>query len=79
MRPYAFVDFERGEQAALARKHLYIDDDTGARRAELGDPALEISFKNTNTIVTRNGTKTGPKPPPKGSRLELSEITKRLM
>lgn len=53
------MDFESGEQAGAARRCLYIDDADGQRRAELGDPNLEISLKNINTIVSRNGVKNG--------------------
>lgn len=47
---YAFVDFETGDQAARARRELYTEDKNGARRAELGDAAIEVSFKNTHNV-----------------------------
>lgn len=47
---YAFVDFETGEQAARARRDLYTEDKNGVRRAELGDAAIEVSFKNTHNV-----------------------------
>jgi len=49
-QPYAFVDFETGEEAARARRELYLDDKDGSLRAELGDSAIEVSFKNTNAV-----------------------------
>lgn len=78
-RPYAFVDFERGDQASEARKKLYIEDLEGSRRRELGDPAVEISFKNTNNIVSKNGTKNGVRFQDKTGKEEVSEIVKKLM
>ena len=76
-RPYAFVDFEKGEQASESRKRLYIEDYDGSKRKELGDPALEISFKNTNNIVSKNGVKNGVRYQDKNSR-EDSELARRL-
>eukprot|EP00358_Blepharisma_japonicum_P003078 CAMPEP_0202954588 /NCGR_PEP_ID=MMETSP1395-20130829/50943_1 /ASSEMBLY_ACC=CAM_ASM_000871 /TAXON_ID=5961 /ORGANISM="Blepharisma japonicum, Strain Stock R1072" /LENGTH=302 /DNA_ID=CAMNT_0049670229 /DNA_START=298 /DNA_END=1206 /DNA_ORIENTATION=+ len=73
-RPYAFVDFERGDQASEARKHLYIEDFDGSRRRELGDSGVEISFKNTNNIVSKNGTKNGVRFQDKSGKEEVSEI-----
>jgi RNA recognition motif-containing protein len=73
-RPYAFVDFERGDSAASARKHLYIEDKDGHRRAELGDPALEISFKNTNNTNIRPV-----KAPLHTERTAVSELARKLM
>jgi RNA recognition motif-containing protein len=78
-RPYAFVDFEKGEQASESRKRLYIEDYDGQRRKELGDPALEISFKNTNNIVSKNGVKNGVRYQDNITRQEVSELAKRLM
>ena len=78
-RPYAFVDFERGEQASESRKKLYIEDYDGQRRRELGDPALEISFKNTNNIVSKNGVKNGVRYQDKASSESVSELTRKLM
>ena len=49
-QPYVFVDFETGEEAARARRELYLDDKDGVLRAELGDSAIEVSFKNTNAV-----------------------------
>jgi len=73
-RPYAFVDFERGESAAAARRHLYIEDKDGRRRAELGDPALEISFKNTNNTNIRPV-----KAPLHSERSAVSELARKLL
>jgi len=79
-RPFAFVDFEKGEQASEARKKLYIEDSDGTKRRELGDPAVEISFKNTNNIVSRNGLKNGVRFQEKASKEEeVSEVAKRLL
>lgn len=78
-RPYAFVDFEKGEQASLARQRLYIDDYDGTLRYELGDPSLEISFKSTNNIVSRTGTKNGVRYQFKAEKHEIQEITRKLM
>lgn len=78
-RPFAFVDFEKGEQASEARKKLYIEDTDGSKRRELGDPAVEISFKNTNNIVSRNGVKNGTRFQDKSSKEEVSDIAKRLL
>ncbi|OMJ78423.1 hypothetical protein SteCoe_21798 [Stentor coeruleus] len=78
-RPYAFVDFEKGEQASEARKKLYIEDNDGTRRKELGDPALEISFKNTNNIVSKNGVKNGVRYQDKITKEEYPELARRLM
>jgi RNA recognition motif-containing protein len=72
-RPYAFIDFEKGEAAASARRHLYIEDRDGVRRAELGDSALEISFKNTNNTNIR------PLRAPLPERSTVSELARRLM
>ena len=63
-QPYAFVDFETGEEAARARRELYLEDKDGALRAELGDPAIEVSFKNTNAVK---------KPVQKADVLELAK------
>lgn len=79
VRPYAFVDFEKGEQAALARRHLYIEDKDGRRRVELGDRALEISFKNTNSIVSRSGVKNGVRFHEHVGKQDAQEVAKRLM
>ena len=49
-QPYAFIDFETGEEAARCRRELYLDDKDGMKRGELGDPALEVSFKNTTNV-----------------------------
>jgi hypothetical protein len=57
---------------------LYIEDYDGSKRKELGDPALEISFKNTNNIVSKNGVKNGVRYQDKNSR-EDSELVRRLM
>lgn len=78
-RPYAFVDFERGEQASESRKKLYIEDYDGQKRRELGDPALEISFKNTNNIVSKNGVKNGVRYQDKQSTESISELSRKLM
>ena len=78
-RPYAFVDFEKGEQASESRKRLYIEDYDGQRRKELGDPALEISFKNTNNIVSKNGVKNGVRYQDKITSEGISELAKKLM
>ena len=78
-RPYAFVDFEKGEQASESRKRLYIEDYDGQRRKELGDPGLEISFKNTNNIVSKNGVKNGVRYQDNITRQEVSELAKKLM
>lgn len=77
-RPYAFVDFEKGEQASESRKRLYIEDYDGTKRKELGDPSLEISFKNTNNIVSKNGVKNGVRYQDKMPREEVSELSRRL-
>ena len=63
-QPYAFIDFETGEEAARARRELYLEDKDGRKRAELGDPALEVSFKNTNNVK---------KPVQKTDALELAK------
>ena len=47
-QPYAFVDFESGEEAAKALSEMYTNDKSGQKRAEIGDSRVEISFKNTN-------------------------------
>ena len=78
-RPYAFVDFERGDQASEARKKLYIEDYDGSRRCELGHPALEISFKNTNNIVNKNVAKAPPRYEMPSQKTEVSQIAKKLM
>jgi RNA recognition motif-containing protein len=79
IRPYAFVDFEKGEQAAYARRHLYIDDKDGLRRAELGDRSLEISFKNTNNIVSRSGVKNGVRFNERLNPQDAQEVARRLL
>lgn len=76
-RPYAFVDFERGDQASEARKKLYIEDYDSSRRCELGHPALEISFKNTNNIVNKNVTKAPTRF--ENNKAEVSQIARKLM
>lgn len=58
-KPYAFVDYDKGEQAAYARIALYMEDSSGARRRELGDTNLQISFKNTTKSVNKSGVKNG--------------------
>lgn len=63
-QPYAFIDFETGEEAARCRRELYLDDKDGAKRGELGDPALEVSFKNTTNVK---------KPVQKTDALELAK------
>ena len=78
-RPYAFVDFEKGEQASESRKKLYIEDYDGYRRRELGDPALEISFKNTNNIVSKNGLKNGVRYQDRTPKDDISELARKLM
>jgi RNA recognition motif-containing protein len=78
-RPYAFVDFERGDQASEARKKLYIEDIDGSRRCELGHPALEISFKNTNNIVNKNVAKVPAKYENTSQKAEVSQIARKLM
>lgn len=75
-RPHAFVDFERGMQAAEARKKLYTEDYDGSRRRELGHPAIEISFKNTNNIVNKTPAKPTPRPEPTS---EVSQLARKLM
>lgn len=77
-RPYAFVDFEKGEQASESRKRLYIEDYDGTKRKELGDPSLEISFKNTNNIVSKNGVKNGVRYQDKMPKEDVSELSRRL-
>ena len=78
-RPYAFVDFEKGEQASEARQKLYIEDSYGIKRGELGDPALEISFKNTNNIVSRNGLKNGVRFQDRTPKDQASGVAKKLL
>ena len=78
-RPYAFVDFEKGEQASESRKKLYIEDTDGHRRRELGDPALEISFKNTNNIVSKNGLKNGVRYQDRTPKEGVSDLAKKLL
>ena len=78
-RPYAFVDFERGDQASEARKKLYIEDYDGSRRCELGHPALEISFKNTNNIVNKNVIKAPSRPEDNSHKAEVSQIARKLL
>lgn len=63
-QPYAFIDFETGEEAARCRRELYLDDKDGMKRGELGDPALEVSFKNTTNVK---------KPVQKTDALELAK------
>jgi RNA recognition motif-containing protein len=75
-RPHAFVDFERGSQAAEARKKLYIEDYDGSKRRELGHPAIDISFKNTNNIVNKNVPKPVPRPEPTS---EVSQLARKLL
>ena len=48
-RPYVFIDFRFGKDAARARNEMYINDENGERRNELGDRNIEISFKNSYT------------------------------
>ena len=75
-RPHAFVDFERGSQAAEARKKLYIEDYDGSRRRELGHPSIDISFKNTNNIVNKHNIKPVTRPEPTS---EVSQLARKLM
>ena len=75
-RPHAFVDFERGSQAAEARKKLYLEDYDGLRRRELGHPAIDISFKNTNNILNKHNIKPVTRPEPTS---EVSQLARKLM
>ena len=63
----------------MARQRLYIEDSDGYLRKELGDPSLEISFKNTNNIVSRTGVKNGARYKFTAEKHEIQEITRKLM
>ena len=78
-KPYAFVDFEKGEQASLARKLLYLEDPQGTKRKELGDSHLDISFKNTNNIVNKNGVKNGVKYQDRPQNYDVKEMAQKLL
>jgi hypothetical protein len=51
---------------------LYTEDTDGSRRAEIGDPALEISFKNTYSSNK-------PKSYPDSKEPESEELTRKLL
>jgi hypothetical protein len=54
---------------------MYTEDTDGSRRAEIGDSALEISFKNT---YSSNKPKSYPVDS-KGPEFESSELARKLM
>lgn len=43
-RPHAFVDYYLPDEAKLARREMFENDQYGLKRAELGDKSCEILF-----------------------------------
>ena len=59
-RPHAFIDFSKPEEAQLAQKDMFENDNFGLKRAQLGDKSCEILLairkrnKDFNTASSNN-------------------------
>ena len=59
-RPHAFIDYTRPEEAQLAKKEMFENDNFGLKRAQLGDKSCEIllAIRKRNKETSNNQTTT---------------------